>query len=114
VFLLSHSYHAGTLELKPGCNLEESLESELNGLLSKVRESAGKMCMAELPWHNSPRVMSVCGSKGSSLNICQMIASVGQQTVSGKRAPEGFIERTLPHYLPKSKDPPSRGFVANR
>ena len=60
-------------------------------------------------------VMSVfCGSQGSSLNICQMIASVGQQTVSGKRAPEGFIERTLPHYLPKSKDPPSRGFVANR
>ena len=53
-------------------------------------------------------------SQGSSLNICQMIASVGQQTVSGKRAPEGFIERTLPHYLPKSKDPPSRGFVANR
>ena len=83
----------GTLELKAGCNLEQSLESELNKNLSTVRDTAGQMCMKNLPWHNSPRIMSVCGSKGSSLNICQMVAAVGQQTVNGSRAPDGFVNR---------------------
>lgn len=54
--------------------------------------------MKNLPWHNSPRIMSVCGSKGSSLNICQMVAAVGQQTVNGSRAPDGFVNRSLPHF----------------
>ena len=38
------------------------------------------------------------GSKGSNLNIGQMIALVGQQNVDGKRIPYGFTDRTLPHF----------------
>ena len=106
-------YEAGTLELKAGCNLEQSLESELNKNLSTVRDTAGQMCMKNLPWHNSPRIMSVCGSKGSSLNICQMVAAVGQQTVNGSRAPDGFVNRSLPHFRCGAKHPKAKGFVAN-
>lgn len=40
--------------------------------------------------HNSPLIMSQCGSKGSPINIAQMVACVGQQSVGGKRAPNGF------------------------
>ena len=46
--------------------------------------------MSTLPWHNSPLIMSQCGSKGSPINIAQMVACVGQQVVSGTRTPNGF------------------------
>ena len=46
----------------------------------------------------SPLVMAVSGSKGSNINISQMIACVGQQSVSGKRVPHGFEARALPHF----------------
>ena len=38
------------------------------------------------------------GSKGSTINIAQMISCLGQQNVDGKRIPYGFDDRTLPHY----------------
>jgi len=42
-----------------------------------------------------------------------MVACVGQQIISGKRVPNGFQERSLPHYPKNAKDAPSKGFVAN-
>lgn len=42
--------------------------------------------------------MAVCGSKGSNINISQMIACVGQQAISGHRVPNGFEDRALPHF----------------
>ena len=104
-------YRQGTLPLQPGCDLLQSLEASMNGLLGRVRDKAGQMCMAELPFHNTPRAMADCGSKGGSVNICQMMACLGQQNVSGGRIPEGFVNRTLPIYEPGSKDPPAKGFV---
>ncbi|GAB4843613.1 hypothetical protein Ancab_013577 [Ancistrocladus abbreviatus] len=61
--------------------------------------------MKELHWRNSPLIMSQCGSKGSPINISQMVACVGQQTVGGHRAPDGFIDQSLPHFPRKSKTP---------
>ena len=52
----------------------------------------------ELHPSNSPLTMAVCGSKGSFINISQMIACVGQQAISGKRVPNGFEDRSLPHF----------------
>ncbi|DBA04436.1 TPA: hypothetical protein N0F65_010032 [Lagenidium giganteum] len=106
-------YRHGKLALKPGCNAIQSLESELNGLLGKLRETAGAECMRTLPFHNNPRIMAECGSKGSALNISQMVACVGQQSVGGKRVPEGFVNRTLPHFLPHALHAAAKGFVAN-
>jgi DNA-directed RNA polymerase III subunit RPC1 len=57
--------------------------------------------------------MATCGSKGSSINISQMIACVGQQSVGGRRMPNGFIYRALPHFPRHSREPPDKGFVAN-
>lgn len=57
--------------------------------------------------------MAVCGSKGSPINLCQMIACVGQQTVNGSRMPNGFFDRSLPHFEPHSKYPAAKGFVKN-
>lgn len=61
--------------------------------------------MQNLHWRNSPLIMSQCGSKGSPINISQMVACVGQQSVGGRRAPDGFIDRSLPHFPRKAKTP---------
>ena len=69
--------------------------------------------MGDLPRTNSPRIMAECGSKGSALNVSQMIACLGQQAVDGKRIQNGFVRRTLPHFEVDSLDPAARGFVSN-
>ncbi|XP_077239616.1 DNA-directed RNA polymerase III subunit 1-like isoform X2 [Tasmannia lanceolata] len=107
------SYNKGTLALQSGCNAAQTLESRITGVLNKVRDTAANVCMDTLHWRNSPLIMSCCGSKGSPINISQMVACVGQQSVGGRRAPDGFINRTLPHFHRNSKTPAAKGFVAN-
>jgi len=82
---------------KPSTTLESSEGAVLNAL-SEIRESAGKLCVQELHKTNTPLIMSLCGSKGSNINISQMIACVGQQALNGKRVSEGFFMRSLPHF----------------
>ena len=101
-------YDEGTLELRPGCDLLQSLEEILNGILGKLREAAGQEAMKALNWSNTPRIMAECGSKGSPLNISQMMACVGQQAVGGMRIQEGFVNRTLPHFEYHSLTPPGK------
>lgn len=95
----------GELQLQPGCNLEQTLEAEVTGVLNTIRETAGRICMETLHYYNSPLIMSQCGSKGSAINIAQMVACVGQQSVGGKRVFNGFKDRTLPHYPRGDKTP---------
>ncbi|KAI3749969.1 hypothetical protein L2E82_20592 [Cichorium intybus] len=106
-------FNKGKLKLQPGCNAAQTLEAEITGVLNKIRDETGKVCMEKLHWRNSPLIMSQCGSKGSPINISQMIACVGQQSVGGQRAPNGFMDRSLPHFPRKSKTPAAKGFVAN-
>lgn len=106
-------YSSGKLETQPGCNEEETLEAKIGGLLSKVREEVGEVCINELDPLNAPLIMATCGSKGSTLNVSQMVAVVGQQIISGNRVPDGFQDRSLPHFTKMSKSPQSKGFVRN-
>lgn len=106
-------YNRGRLETQPGCNEEQTLEAKIGGLLSKVREEVGDVCISELDLANAPLIMATCGSKGSTLNVSQMVAVVGQQIISGHRVPDGFQDRSLPHFTKNSKTPQSKGFVRN-
>lgn len=106
-------YRAKNLELEPGCSLEETLESHIKSILNSLRESCGNLCIGKLNINNVPIIMHNCGSKGSKINISQMVACVGQQIISGKRVPNGFSRRTLPHFEPESKAPCDKGFVAS-
>jgi DNA-directed RNA polymerase III subunit RPC1 len=107
------AFKHGRMALKPGCDATQSLEGELTKLLADVRADSGKMAMGELLWSNAPRIMADCGSKGSEVNIAQMIALLGQQQVDGKRIQDDFVSRTLPHFEVKSLFPAAKGFVAN-
>ncbi|KAJ7929053.1 hypothetical protein B0H13DRAFT_1965408 [Mycena leptocephala] len=93
----------GKLENKPGCDQEQTLEAHISRLLSDVREKVGQICMKELSRQNAPLIMATCGSKGSVIN----------QIIAGHRVPDGFQDRSLPHFPKKSKEPPSKGFVRN-
>ena len=57
--------------------------------------------------------MEDAGSKGNTINICQMIACVGQCAVDGKRIPKHYKNRTLPHFNQFDNNSESRGFVEN-
>ena len=103
----------GQLDNAAGCDQETTLEQSISGKLSGVRAQVGDLCMKDLSRHNAPLIMATCGSKGSTINVAQMVACVGQQIISGNRIPNGFQDRSLPHFRKKSKNPPSKGFVRN-
>jgi DNA-directed RNA polymerase III subunit RPC1 len=106
-------FKEGKLEKAAGCDEETTLENKVQGILSNVRDKVGDICMRELSKYNSPLIMACSGSKGSKINVSQMVACVGQQVISGKRVPDGFDDRSLPHFAKNSKQPPSKGFVRN-
>lgn len=110
---LIRAYEKGTNKLKPGCNALQSLESEVNGILGRIREKCGQEAMNTLHHRNAPLSMAQCGSKGSPLNISQMISCLGQQSVGGSRIQDGFVNRTLPHFPAGSLLPDAKGFVVN-
>ncbi len=93
-------------ELSAG-ELEQHVQMEL----SSVRERAGKACLETLLRDNSALIMANCGSKGSALNISQMVGLVGQQILAGARIEDGFTARALPHFEEGSRDAAARGFV---
>ncbi|TRY75843.1 hypothetical protein TCAL_12658 [Tigriopus californicus] len=103
----------GALPSQAGQSQEETLEALILKELSAIREKAGKASLTALHKSNAPLTMALCGSKGSFINISQMIACVGQQAISGKRVPNGFEDRALPHFDRHSKIPAAKGFVEN-
>ncbi|KAL3091836.1 hypothetical protein niasHS_004661 [Heterodera schachtii] len=98
---------------KPDLGLVEELESKILKELSSIRDQAGKACKQYLSRKNAPLTMAQCGSKGSFINIAQMIALVGQQSISGKRPSDGFENRSLPHFERNDRAPDAKGFVEN-
>lgn len=92
---------------------DTNIEMEISSTLNKIREKCGNICVKELSRFNSPIIMQSCGSKGSKINVSQMIACVGQQIISGRRIPNGMPNRTLPHFPVNCLTPESRGFVMN-
>jgi DNA-directed RNA polymerase III subunit RPC1 len=110
---LIEAFRQGKLEKAAGCNLEQTLENSISGILSKVRQQAGEYCVDTLSRNNSPLIMAKSGSKGSEINVAQMVACVGQQIIGGQRVPDGFQDRSLPHFHKNARQPPSKGFVKN-
>lgn len=101
------------LEPLPGMSIRETFESKVSKELNTARDKAGTTTENSLKDLNNAVTMSRSGSKGSSINISQMTALVGQQVVEGKRIPFGFKYRTLPHFTKDDYSPEARGFVEN-
>ncbi|KAI1965369.1 DNA-directed RNA polymerase II core subunit rpo21 [Ophidiomyces ophidiicola] len=102
-----------TLEPLPGMSVRQTFESKVSRALNNARDEAGTETEKSLKDLNNAVQMARSGSKGSTINISQMTAVVGQQSVEGKRIPFGFKYRTLPHFTKDDYSPESRGFVEN-
>ncbi|OWF51528.1 DNA-directed RNA polymerase II subunit RPB1-like [Mizuhopecten yessoensis] len=105
--------HNDDLEPTPGNTLRQTFENQVNRILNDARDKTGGKAQKSLSDFNNFKAMVVAGSKGSKINISQVIACVGQQNVEGKRIPFGFRHRTLPHFIKDDYGPESRGFVEN-
>jgi len=101
----------GVFENNSGKTNEQEFETKVNNILNQAAAEAGKIGLNSLSKDNRFVIMVNAGSKGSDLNISQMISCLGQQNVDGKRIPYGFEHRTLPHYAKYDDSPAARGFV---
>ncbi|WP_456373091.1 DNA-directed RNA polymerase subunit A' [Methanocaldococcus sp.] len=104
-------YERGELELLPGLDLEESREAYINNVLREARDKAGQIAERYLGMDNHAVIMAVTGARGNILNITQMAACLGQQSVRGRRIFRGYRGRVLPHFEKGSLDARSHGFV---
>lgn len=57
------------------------------------------------PYLNNIFKMITAKSKGSETNLAQIMFSLGNQNVDGKRVPLGFAKRSLPHFSKDDNSP---------
>ncbi len=105
--------HMGLFENSTGRTNQEEFESKVMGTLNKATSAAGKIGLESLAANNRMTNMVKAGSKGSDTNVSQMIAALGQQGIEGKRVPNGFQHRTLPHFKRFDDSATARGFIAS-
>lgn len=101
------------LEPNPGLTVRATFEAKVQKALNEGREAGGNAASKNLQPFNNVVQMVNSGSKGSNVNIAQMVSLVGQQAVEGQRIPFGFKYRTLPHFTKDDYSPESRGFIEN-
>ena len=92
---------------------KQNFENEVNNLLNNAIGKVGKIALNNITDENRMVNMVKSKSKGNPVNIAQMISSLGQQNVDGKRISDGYNDRTLPHYTKYDDGPECRGFVEN-
>ena len=89
--------------------VEGSITNMMSGMIAKGSSTVQE----DIDWRNNINLMVTSGSKGSPINIAQIMAYVGQQSVEGSRIKLGSDGRTLPSFAHMDNTPAARGFVRN-
>ncbi|RLG61213.1 DNA-directed RNA polymerase subunit A'/A'' [Candidatus Geothermarchaeota archaeon] len=110
---LIEMYKRGRLKEIKGYTVEESLELMIMDVLSKARDESGKVALRYLKEENPLFIMTATGARGSPLNVAQLSAVLGQQSVRGERVKRGFNQRCLTTFRPGDYGASARGFVFN-
>ncbi len=109
---LIEAYQNHELEALPGRSLEETLEMRIMQVLGEARDKSGEIAESYFDIdENHAAIMALTGARGSMLNLTQISACVGQQSVRGGRIERGYNERTLPHFKKGELGAKARGFV---
>jgi DNA-directed RNA polymerase beta' subunit len=103
--------HLDLFDNNTGKTNQQEFEDKVYTELNKATEESGKIGLGSLADENRLVAMVRAGSKGSTINISQMMACVGQQAPEGRRIPYGFTDRTLPHFKKYDDGAEARGFV---
>ena len=88
-------------------------EGAIVRLLSKTLLQTGGIVNEHMSEANSIRLMVTAGSKGSFINLSQICACLGQQSLEGARITSEKGHRTLPCFAPHDVSLESRGMVFN-
>lgn len=102
--------NTGELEPLPGRSLGDTIEMESVREAGIARDETGGIAGRSLDPNNPIVIMAVSGARGSMLNLTQMSACIGQQSVRGGRIARGYSDRSLPHFK-DAKSMRSKGFV---
>lgn len=86
-------------------------EKKINQILNNAMAQSGKFVQDKMTTKNNIHATVTAGSKGSAINLSQIMACVGQQNVNGQRIIEGYTDRPLPHFEKHDQSPEARGFV---
>ncbi|KAG2745504.1 DNA-directed RNA polymerase II, subunit 1 [Suillus brevipes Sb2] len=97
--IIDEAYH-DRLKALPGMTIRESFESKVERELNRARDDSGQYAQKNLKDDNNVKQMVTAGSKGSYINISQI--------VEGRRIPFGFRHRTLPHFTKDDFSPEAR------
>ena len=103
--------HSDLFENNTGKTNQQEFEDQAYSILNSANGAAEKAVKESLSSENRLVAMINSGSKGKWLNIAQMIACLGQQSIENKRVAYGFTDRTLPHYKKYDDGAEARGFV---
>jgi DNA-directed RNA polymerase subunit A' len=108
---LIQAYRNDELEALPGRSLRETLEMKIMQVLGEARDKSGEIAESYFGMDNHAVIMALTGARGSMLNLTQIAACVGQQSVRGGRIERGYSKRTLPHFQEGDLGAKASGFV---
>ena len=91
----------------------QTAESTILAILSKTLMQSGSIVNEHMKESNAIRRMVTAGSKGTFINLSQICAALGQQSLEGGRIVAEKGDRTLPCFPNKDISMASRGLVTN-
>jgi hypothetical protein len=105
----------------PAAVSKSDIEEPVANILRDVINQTGRLAQAQMSDANHIYVMNAAGSKGNAVNMSQIMACVGQQTVDGRRIHvrnslekrTNLATRTMTCYAPGDEHPETHGFCPN-
>ena len=88
-------------------------EQWINRRLNQARDTMGRAALESISRDNRLLRIVQSGSKGSNVNILQIMACLGQQNIKGQRIPCHIAGRALPCFRAGTTNPEARGNVKN-
>jgi DNA-directed RNA polymerase subunit A' len=102
-------YNENKIEILPGIDARDSLETHILKALSKVTEELEKLIKVSFE-ENCAIVMAKSGARSSMTHITQISAALGQSRILGERIHRGYKNRTLSHFKVGDLSPAAHGF----
>lgn len=102
--------YINNMGMSDGEKLEDDISSAMKDVVNKINSQVIDS-LKKTGTVNRIVQMVDSGSKGGDQNITQMVATLGQQLIEGKRVQYTLQDRTLPHFTRYDDGVESRGFV---
>ncbi len=108
---LISQYRNKTLSVIPGTTMDDTIEIDISNRLNEARNRAGDYVSQYSTKETSSLIMARSGARGNMLNLTQIAACIGQQSIRGKRIHQGYKDRTLSCFKRGDLGPEEGGFI---